>query len=281
MPQSIVCTECILPSYHQVAQIVKALMSALSSSEPSYSMDTYHIQGLIKALQENPGTNPDDLFRVEWAYLRLLDHDRGFAPKLLESRLAGDPKFFCEVIRLIYRSKNSDETANEPSEARKALAANAWQLLHEWHTPPGLQPDGKFDDEQFSNWLNRVKEICADSGHLEVALTHVGQVLIHCPADKDGLWINRTTADALNSRDAEGLRDGYRIGHFKLRGVHFVDPTGKPEQDLAERYRKMADEIENAGYQRFAVALRGLSESYDREAVRIIAEHKRENLGSE
>ena len=46
---------------------------------------------------------------------------------------------------------------------------------------------------------------------------------------------------------------------------------------LAEQYRKKTEDIENAGYQRFAVTLRGLSEFYARDAERIISEHKRDN----
>ena len=52
-----------------------------------------------------------------------------------------------------------------------------------------------------------------------------------------------------------------------------VDPTGKPERELAEQWRKKAEDVENAGYQRFATTLRRLAEGYDREAERIVAEH--------
>lgn len=88
------------------------------------------------------------------------------------------------------------------------------------------------------------------------------------------LWINHSVADALNARDAEDMRRGFRTGIFNSRGVHWVDPTGKPERELAEQYRRKAEDVENAGYQRLAVTLRGLSESYEREAERIVAEHK-------
>ena len=47
------------------SQSVKALLAAVSSAEPSYSMDTYHIIEVIKALQDDSGTDPDDLFQVE------------------------------------------------------------------------------------------------------------------------------------------------------------------------------------------------------------------------
>jgi hypothetical protein len=75
-------------------QCVRALLAALSSGEPSYAMDGYHIVELIKFLQAEPSVNQDDLFRVEWAYVPLLDRHRGAAPQLLESRLANDPSSF-------------------------------------------------------------------------------------------------------------------------------------------------------------------------------------------
>jgi hypothetical protein len=247
---------------------VEALLGALSSSEPSNSMDPYHVVELIKILQKTPELSSDNLFSVEWAYLSLLDGYYEATPKSLENRLANDPEFFCELIRLIYRSKNSNIATNNPSENTEAIATNAYQLLDEWSTLPGMQEDGSFNDTHFSTWLCSVKEICVESGHLEVAFIHIGQVIIYCPPDTNGLWINQTVADALNARDAEDMRDGFHTGIYNSRGAHFVDPTGKPELELAEQYRQKAEQVENAGYQRFAVTLRSLSESYEREAQR-------------
>lgn len=252
---------------------VKALMAALSSVEPSYAMDAYRITEIIKALQDDPSTNPDDLFQVEWSYLPLLDRQNDATPKVLENRLASDPTFFCEVIRLIYRSKNEQQLEKEHSEHAKAIATNAWRLLHEWQTPPGTQSDGVFSQEKFRQWLQQTKETCAESGHLEVALIHVGNVLFYCPADPQGLWIDQVAAEALNAGDAEEMRSGFSTEVYNSRGAHWVDPTGKPERELADQYRQKADLVENAGYQRFAVTLRKLAESYDRDADRIIAEH--------
>lgn len=64
-------------------QCVRVLLAALSSSEPSHAMDVYDIVELIKFLQAEPSTNQNDLFRIEWAYLPLLDRHRGAAPQLL------------------------------------------------------------------------------------------------------------------------------------------------------------------------------------------------------
>lgn len=252
---------------------VRALLNAISSKEDLGAMDTFNIIEIIKELQDNTETNPDDLFQIEWAYLPLLDRYQGASPKLLESRLASDPVFFCEAIRLVYRSKKENKSKIDTTENEKAIATNAWRLLHEWKTPPGTLPDGTFSTGTFKEWLEKVKNFCTESGHLEVALTHVGHVLFYCPSDSEGLWINQAVAEALNSKDAEDMRNGFKTETFNSRGVHWIDPTGKPERELAEQYRQKAHEIENAGYQRFAATIRILAEEYDLEADRIISEH--------
>jgi len=132
-------------------------------------------------------------------------------------------------------------------------------------------------EERFCEWLQRVKEVCSASGHLEVALIKIGEVLIHTPPDPNGLWIHRTIAAALNEREADDMRNGFRMGEYNSLGPRWVDPTGKPERELAEQTRSKAEAIENAGFQRFAITLRELADSYDREAERIIAEHHKEN----
>ena len=253
---------------------VKALMAAISSQEPPQEMGTHTIIEIIKALQDAPETDPDDLFQIEWAYLRLLD--RYASPKSLENHLASDPDFFCEVIRLIYRSKKESEHPREFSEQDEDIAENAYNLLDNWMTLPGTQSNGQFLPEQFTEWLNRTKKACDESGHLEVALLHIGQVLIHAPPDPEGLWIHRTVASALNARDTEEMRNGFWTGMFNSRGVYEIDPMGKPERELAQKYKQKAKEVENAGYHRLAVTLRKLADGYEREAETYIAEHDAE-----
>lgn len=274
---TIICLYKMLKDKKPVDQsrTVRALLAAVSSGEPVHSMDIYHLVEVIKALQEDPNTNPDDLFRIEWAYLPILERHRGASPRLLEQRLASDPEFYCEVIRHMYRSKFDAKSEKEPTEQQKAIASNAYQLLREWRVPPGMRPDGSFSGDDLNKWLNSVKDICTESGHLEVALSHVGKALIHCPQDPGGLWIHLGAAAALDARDADQIRKGFRLGIVNSRGVHWVDPSGKPEKELASKYRQQANDVENQGYQRFAATLRDLADLYDKEAERVISEHKK------
>lgn len=281
-PQSAV--DCLYVRIHKQLPLdsertIKALLAAVSTDESTKNIDSYHITELIKALQNDPKTNQDGLFRVEWAYLPLLNEHQGGSPTLLEGKLADDPNFFSEVIRLIFRSKHEEKKDEKPDEHTAAIASNAWRLLNQWQKTPGVQKDGSFSSTHFEAWLSSVKEQCMESGHLEVAMSNVGKVLLYSPADPKGLWVMESVARALNGRDAEEMRNGFRTEVFNSRGAHWVDPTGKPERELAELWRQRAESVENAGFARFAATLRDLAKSYDRDAERIIAEHKLENSG--
>jgi hypothetical protein len=250
-------------------QAVKVLMDAIKLPEKLNSMDVYEIVELIKFLQEDTDTNPDDLFQIEWGYLQLLDGHRGTTPKLLWQRLGEDPKFFCEVIQLVFRSKKPEASEDEVTEERRKIATNAYHLLSEWRRPPGQRDDGLYDGDAFKSWINIVKKECLESGHLEIALIMVGHVLIYAPPDPDGLWMHRSVAEVLNAKDAEDIRDGFRTELYNSRGVHSIDPTGNAERELAKKYSQKAEAIEDAGYHRLAIVLRDLAKEYEYEAQRV------------
>jgi hypothetical protein len=250
-------------------QIIRVLNALMESSDALRTMDVHGVVQLIKALQRNPDTNQDELFKIEWAFLRLLDGHFGIYPSLLQKALAQDPAFFCEIIRAVFRSEKDDRNVENPTEGQQAIASNAYRLLHEWKTPPGSQEDGDFQGEALNAWLDQVKAMCAESGHYKIAMQQVGKVLFYSPPDPNGLWIHQSVARVLNAKDAGEIRRGYELEIFNSRGVHTVDPEGKPERELAAHYRKRAEEVELQGYHRLAVILRETATSYDREAEQI------------
>jgi len=254
-------------------QCVRALLAISSSDHPETSMDIHNIVEIIKHLQTENSAKEEDLIKVEWAFLPLLEsYSEETAPKFLESRMANVPEFFCEIIRLIYRPKNEAQPPKELTEKEKSVALNAWRLLQGWKILPGTQKDGTFDPENFKQWLQRVKELTEASGHLEVAMNHIGEVLINSPADPNGLWIHQVVAQALNDRNFNHLRRGFMLGFINSRGAHSIVPTGEEERNLANQCRYKADAAENMGFHRLAATMRELAEHYDHEAERIIDE---------
>ncbi len=256
-----------------IDRTVKALLDAVNSPETVDNMDVYHIQQLIEALQNNSETDQDDLFSIEWAYLQILDSHSGINTTVIKERLANDPEAFCEIIRMLYRSEKTEVQDEENKKYPKSAISNAWELLRRWDLPPGLHQDGNFSENEFNAWYDVVSVRSEETGHLEIAVQKVGEVLFYAPPDPKGLWIMRSVAEVLNASDADRMRRGFQSEIFNSRGVHTIDPSGKPERDLAAKWRERANEIENEGFSRFAATLREVSESYEREAESVIDRH--------
>ena len=252
---------------------IRALDAAVKSPSPANSMEVHETVEIIKALQDDPEIGLHELCRIEWAYLPLLDEHSGARPKTLESRLARDPEFFCYVIGLAFRSRKTEGSVQETDESGRRVAENGYRLLSQWQVAPGTQPDGSLVAKQLNAWIDAVKEKTTETGHVEISMTMIGHVLAHAPADPDGLWIHRAVAAVLNAREANDLRDGFVTETLNSRGVHWVDPSGKQEEELEAKYLAQADDVDRAGFPRLAAALRKLAKSYGLESRRVRSSH--------
>ncbi|MFH0794685.1 MAG: hypothetical protein V2A74_11700, partial [bacterium] len=244
---------------------ITALNAVSESSSDPRPIDPHAITHIIESLQEGKDVPKKDLAAIEWKFLSLLVHGHEVRPLTLECELAESASFFCEAVRAVYRSKNEDADAREPSEEEKARASSVFTLLFHWKYPPGFQEDGSFDGKHFTAWLSQVKTECTASGHLDVALVLIGHVLMHCPEDPDGLWLPHPVAEALNAPDAESMRNGFRTELINSRGAHF-STAGEDEKKLAEKYEQYAQAVEK--YHRLAAELRKLADWYRCEAQR-------------
>lgn len=265
--RAITAIDCIEGMLHknQVvdSQVLIAALDAISDSSPfRSSFFLYAIGHLITTLQERQDLPTEEVARIEWKFLSVLDNGHETRPLTLERGLAEDASFFCETIRTIYRSKNEDAVSREPSEEETERASSSFTLLFHWKYPPGLQEDGSFDGNHFAAWLSQVKEECTTSGHLGIAFDHVGRVLRYCPEDPDGLWLPRSVAEALNAPDTRPMREGFRTEYFNSRGVHRFS-AGKEERNLAEKYEQYAQAVEE--YPSLATEMRRLAAEYKRE----------------
>jgi hypothetical protein len=264
--------DCLYLLSHKKAPIplslaTDVLLGALNEGDQK-DINQNHASEVITWLQESSPRDSEELFRIEWAYLPLLNRLHGGQPKVLEERLASDPAFFREVIAAVFRSDREPKgERGEVTEEQKRIAQNAYSLLHGWRTLPGSLPDGSFDGKKFSEWLDKAKELTKESGHLRIAMDQLGQALAHAPADPSGLWIHKAIAEALDSRDVPEMRKAFTTGLFNLRGVHGFT-HGEEEKKIAAAYRDKASALTAHGFHRVADEVRRLAEGYERDAER-------------
>lgn len=248
------------------AYAVRALLLAAASDELIRNIDAFEIVQIIKALQENPEVDATEIGKLEWAFLPLLDDNYGTSAKVLEQQLADDPNFFSHIIQIIFRSKIEEKRSKPASEEDQVRAANAYRLLLQWKRPPGTKEDGSFDSAALNAWFEQVKNVAGESGHLDIAFQRLGHVLRYYPPDPDGFFMHRGVAELLDRKDADEVRTGFAVEIYNSRGAHFVDPQGGPERELANQYRRQAEQLDLAGFTRLATKLREVASGYDREA---------------
>ena len=244
------------------ANAIIALNDMLHIQDKLNNFDSYNIQQIIKDLQQS-NISRDDLFKIEWAYLPLLNVD-GYRPLTIEKKLSEEPSAYLQILEMIYKPKGVAKEECKFVDAK--IATNAYRLIRQWKMPPGLQEDNKLDKIKLKKWYKEMKKICEKSDRLDVGLMNFGHVLFYSPIDKSGLWIDKAVAEILNADDAEIIRDGFRTECINSLGVVSLDKNGKVYEDLAESYEEKALSIEKAGYSRIANVMRNLADSYKNRA---------------
>ena len=181
-----------------------------------------------------------------------------------------EPEYFCSLIELCYKERNGEK---REIELNKSLSDRLYEILFQFKVIPGIDWNGNFDAKRFDYWMKTVKTWSRDNDRYEVAMHTVGSGLSYAELDEDKLP-QTAVIEELNRVENEELRRGYYLGIINQRGVHWIDPEGKPELELAEDYENRANIAESRGYSRYAGILRVIGDEFKREAKSNILEAK-------
>ena len=270
--------ECIAWALHRKQEtdfnLCVESLKKLTNSDFVTKVDRWHIIQIITNLQKRVKSNEEKrgLIIIEFLYLALLDAsaDPDVKPTVLNNVLATEPEFFQEIIAMLYKSTKAIESQNR----NEFFAHNAFKLLHQWNVVPGLNSDGNFEYSIFQKWYKKALELCKQSGHLEIAQLHVGNILFYTPADENGLWINKDIASLINEENNDVLRRGYFHEAINSRGISAVDFSGEKDLERANGYSQKAEELEKHGFLNFAQTLQELAKDSEEDAKRNIKEGK-------
>ena len=235
----------------------QALLLSLKHQEEIGYVNNYDIQIIIKNLQDN-NYNEDELFKIEWAYLALLDDYSECKPRTIEKRICTSPTVFNELLGLAYKRKNDKEKIKEFDDK---VYINAYRMLKSIKNVPGYDDKGEFDVKEFNNWLSESLKIAKENDRIEVAQMTIGHILYYSKKDKDGFWIEKNIAEVLNKEENEEFRNAYCTEAFNSVGVVNCDENGTAWINLEKKWKKRADLCQK-DYFRFANSLRGLADDF-------------------
>ena len=257
------------------AECIYKLMK-LAGTEESIGVETlddYAVQKIIGWFQQQEDIDLELRSDIEFIYLPMLDDYSEVRPRALNTRLSLEPEYFCSLIELCYKERNGEK---REIELNKSLSDRLYEILFQFKVTPGIDWNGNFDAKRFDYWMKTVKTWSRDNDRYEVAMHTVGSGLSYAELDEDKLP-KTAIIEELNRVENEELRRGYYLGIINKRGVHWIDPEGKPELELAEDYENRANIAESRGYSRYAGILRVIGDEFKREARRNALRARNEN----
>lgn len=197
----------------------------------------------------------------------------------LHQTLAEDPRFFVEILSMVFRPRSADEP-DKPNEREKAAAENAFRLLHSWSTCPGVDEQGGLTLERLRDWVSTARALLAERKRVEIGDEQIGQALASAPADSDGSWPCEAVRDLLEELQNDRIDRGLEIRVFNNRGVtsRSLEEGGQQEWKLAEGYRARSEQFVTR-WPRTAAIFRRLAETYEADARREDAEAERRSRG--
>jgi len=247
-----------------VEEVLEAAVTSDPNAEGHVQSVGYQIGRLLDYL-EAQGTDIDKLARHEFLFFRLLEHHR--QPRALYAALGRDPALFVDLVSRVYRGKN--EPRRQLGEREEALAHHAWWVLHHWRGLPGQQADGTVDGEHLKQWVRDARLAFADIDRADIGDEQIGQVLATGPPGTDTIRPAEPVRDILETIGSPSMETGLHVGVVNQQGmtIRGVYEGGQQEHALAAHYRQWAKQT--AGdWPRTSRVLRGLAESYEREAQR-------------
>ena len=222
---------------------------------------SYHVASLLKHLVESDGASREELFRLEWLWLPLVEHE--YQPSVLFQELGENPEHFVEMLCFLFRG--DDEENVPPSEIEVLRARHAGQVLGAWHQLPGTRADGSIDKDQLRSWVTKARELLRERKRKAIGDERIGAVLAECPVGADGYWPHEAVRDVIEGlNDVSHIQTGFRVGRYNQRGVMWRDPEtgGAAERAIGERYAAAATALRTR-WPTTARFLESLARSYE------------------
>ena len=221
---------------------------ATNGAEPSgyYQFDGHYISEALDTLEQRGDTSRDDLARLEFLFIEVLDHSE-HSIRNLEAQLSETPALFIQALAHALKRNDGGEDPAEwrlpNSESRSAVAHACYVLLTNASRIPGTQADGSIDLGKLKAWLEQVRSLARDYGRADIGDEMIGQLLSHCSPGDDGVWPCEPVREAIDDLGSQEIATGMLVGIRNARGATWRGEGGAQERELAEQYRSWSREV--------------------------------------
>jgi hypothetical protein len=189
----------------------------------TYRLDPHYISSALSILDGRPGVTRDEMARLEFLFIRALDHSEHGIPNL-ERQLVESPRLFVQVLALTF--KRDDDGQDPPewriqnAEQREAIWSAAYTLLDKIRRIPGTADDGTISAADLRAWVTEARSLCLEHGRAEIGDQKIGQILAAAPVGDDGIWPCAAVREVLEDVASPEIAIGMAIAVYNSRGLH-------------------------------------------------------------
>lgn len=259
-------------------QSLQKLLAAMPSDDEEltgYSQaDSYYVERALKCIDASTELSMEQKAILEFTYIRLLSRDWDRRPHTgipnLERYVEIHPELMVQAIMWAFRRKDGTEDpaefAIDPKQT-KVMAERGHELIRAMRRLPGIDESGEIDAAKLSSWVSIVRESCEKLSRLKVADHVIGDLLTSAPSDADGSWPCQAVREVMEEIHSVDMMIGAYTGIYNARGVHIRGDSGDQERELAEKYRKWAQQVRASSPFVASELLMRLTKTYEQEAA--------------
>lgn len=241
-----------------------------------YLLENYAVQQAFEIIDASPLLMLEQKAGLEFIYIETLfrpgvNRGRYHIPNL-ERYIEANPDFFARAIAWATRRKDGREDPPEfqaPPDQKKIYTERARSLLDAVQRIPGHDESGALREDRLMNWVMAVRDACDKLGRKDIGDFRIGKLLAHAPAGDDGVWPCEPVREVMEKFRSEAMAsDAYETilnsRGIVMRGEDGAD--GAQEREIADRYRKWAEALENSHPFVASIFLRKIAEYYEKYA---------------
>ena len=238
-----------------------------------YLLEHYYVEKAFECIDKSSDLSLEQKAGLEFAYIDVLNQswDRSAKSAIpnLERYIEDHPEVLVQAIVWAYKRKDRAEDPPEfkvEAERAKPMAERGYKLIQALKRIPGSDEHGDIEVDRLAKWVGIVRKSCAEISRIGIADLVIGELLASAPAGKDGTWPCESVRKVMEEIQSEDMMRGAHTGVFNSRGVHTRGPGGDQERQLADKYRKLAQQIRASSPYVASELLLKLADTYERDA---------------
>jgi len=245
---------------------INLIAKVLTEIEPNEEkLNSHAISRIIEFLQ-SANLELNKIQMLEWKYLKL----NQFKPIHWEKDIITNPKSFVQLVSFAYKpNKKRDENEGLTKEQISNRASNAYCLLDKISLFSKNDDTEELNSKKLEAWISEARQMFRDIDRTDIGDNRIGELLAKSPKGKDNIFPCEVTRDVLNEISNDTIDTAFLIGKQKLRELptRAYDDSGEQEYELAEMYKKYADELKYT-HPKVSSLLKKLSEVYVKDGER-------------